>query len=204
MSKINRRKKPAGKQKNLMKIIIFFGPPGVGKGTQAILLAQKLGFKHISTGEVIRQEIAHQTDLGKQVQDIIKSGQLAPDELLLQIMEKFFESNKNSSGVVLDGFPRTIKQAELLESLLSKRGLNELQVINLTAEEGELIKRLLKRGQEQRRLDDTQEVIKNRLEVYEMQTLPVLSFYESRGIVKNVEGIGKIEEIHETILKSLS
>lgn len=187
-----------------MKIIILFGPPGVGKGTQATLLAQKLGYRHISTGEVIRQEINRQSDLGKQVQDLIKEGKLAPDELLLQIMEKFFQENNTAEGAVLDGFPRTLRQAELLEPLLQKHSLTDVKVINLTADEDELVKRLLKRGQEQGRVDDTEEVIKSRLEVYDQLTFPVLSFYEEQGIVKNVNGVGPVDEIHQNILKALS
>lgn len=187
----------------IMNLIIMFGPPGVGKGTQSELLAKKLGFLHLSTGNALRQEVANQTELGKKVDNILKKGHLVSDEIVTQIVENFILRHQNGKGFILDGFPRTVNQAESLAKFCIKLKDFNLQVINLTADEQELVKRLLKRGKEHRRMDDNEQVIKQRLEVYENETFPVLKYYKRYVKVFDVNGVGEIEEINKNIIRAL-
>lgn len=187
--------------------LILFGPPGAGKGTQAIKIAEKFGWKHVSTGDILRAEVAQGTPLGLKVKAVMEAGQLVSDELLIEIMESVFVNNKTIKGFVLDGFPRTLKQAKELDAMLAKLGQKVSLVLSLEVNEEELIKRLLNRAREQGRKDDTEEVIKNRLVQYHNHTKPLIDYYKGQKLFKDVYGVGDIDEIFvklcETIPPSL-
>lgn len=175
--------------------LILFGPPGAGKGTQAVRIAEKFGWKHVSTGDILRSEVSQGTPLGLKVKTVMESGQLVSDELLIEIMESVFRKNSQVNGFVLDGFPRTVKQAEELALMLQKLGEKVSMVLALTVNEDELVKRLLNRAKEQGRLDDTEEVIKNRLVQYHQHTKPLIDFYKGEGVYTEVFGEGSVDDI---------
>lgn len=179
--------------------LILFGPPGVGKGTQAEMIALKLNLFHLSTGEVLRKAVSEGTEFGKKAKEIMDSGALVPDDVMIGIVRDALKNNDKSSGFILDGFPRTIAQAEALNVLFSELGYNNVRVLNLTADDGELISRLLKRG----RSDDTEETIKHRLEVYYSSTAPVKGIYDKMNVVTDVNGLGSKEDINKKILEIL-
>jgi adenylate kinase len=187
-----------------MKVLIIFGPPGVGKGTQAKLLADDLKYAHVSTGQILRTEIEKRSELGNKVDALIKSGHLVSDEIILPIIDSYIDEHKSEIGIIFDGFPRTLKQAELLNQILEKRKIKEIRVVNLVADNDELLGRLIKRAQLEGREDDKPEVIKNRLKVYETQTAPVLGFYKKEGKVIDLNGIGEIDKIHGDIVHALN
>jgi len=175
--------------------LILFGPPGAGKGTQAIKIAEKFGWKHVSTGDILRAEVSLGSPLGLKVKAVMEAGHLVSDELLIEIMESVFVNNSTVKGFVLDGFPRTLKQAQELNQMLSKHGETVSLVLALEVNEDELVKRLLKRAQEQGRKDDTEEVIKNRLVQYHHHTKPLTDYYITKNLYKEVFGEGTIEQI---------
>lgn len=179
--------------------LILFGPPGVGKGTQAEMIALKLNLFHLSTGEVLRKAVADGTELGKQAKAIMDSGALVSDDIMIGIVRDALKGNDKAGGFILDGFPRTIAQAEALNVLFGELGYNSVRVLNLTADDSELISRLLKRG----RSDDTEETIKHRLEVYYSSTAPVKGVYDKLDVVTDVNGLGSKEDINKKILEIL-
>lgn len=183
--------------------LILFGPPGAGKGTQAIKIAEKYGWVHVSTGDILRLEVSQGTPLGLKVKAVLETGILVSDELLIEIMESVFRKNNTAGGFVLDGFPRTLNQARELDRMLVKLGSKVSLVLSLDVDEEELVKRLLKRAQEQGRKDDTEEVIKNRLVQYHQHTKPLIEYYEEKKLLKNVRGVGSIEDIFATLCKSI-
>ena len=173
--------------------LVLFGAPGSGKGTQSAKLIDRYGLYHISTGEVLRDHIARKTPLGVTAEKYISKGHLIPDELIIELLENVIdEEAKDAKGIVFDGFPRTIPQAEALEKILADRDSHLEAVIGLEVEEEELIERLLKRGQETGRADDNIETIKNRLEVYHNQTHPLKEYYTSKGKYVPVKGSGTV------------
>lgn len=184
--------------------LILFGPPGAGKGTQAIKIAEKFGWKHVSTGDILRAEVSQGTPLGLKVKSVMDAGHLVSDELLIEIMESVFVKNSSLPGFVLDGFPRTLNQAQELDIMLEKLGHSVTLVLALEVNEEELVSRLLKRSQEQGRLDDTQEVIKNRLVQYHHHTKPLIDYYMKKGIYKEVFGVGSIEDIFTQLLSEIN
>ncbi len=185
---------------NSSKGIIFLGLPGSGKGTQADLLSGRFGLSHISTGEILRQSIAEKTPLGQQAQSYVERGELVPDQLLLDLIDYALQNNKHQSGWILDGFPRTVTQAIFLDKLLEKFPQTSVCVVNLEVPENVLIERLLQRG----RQDDTDDIIRRRLEVYYKQTAPVLDYYSSKGQMNIVNGDRQLEEITDSLEKLIS
>ena len=157
--------------------IVIFGAPGSGKGTQSERIVEKYGINHISTGDVLRAEIKNGTELGKTAKGYIDQGQLIPDELMVDILASVFDSFKDSKGVIFDGFPRTIPQAEALKVMLKERGQDISVMLDLDVPEEELMTRLIKRGKESGRADDNEETIKKRLVVYNTQTSPLKEYY---------------------------
>ncbi|MDE6246298.1 MAG: adenylate kinase [Muribaculaceae bacterium] len=184
--------------------LILFGAPGSGKGTQSAKLIDQFGLFHISTGEVLRDHIARGTELGKIANTYISKGNLIPDDLIIDIIEHVIDNEaKDSKGVVFDGFPRTIPQAEALKTLLEKRGHKVDAVIGLEVPEEELIERLLLRGKDSGRADDNLDVIRQRLEVYHNQTHPLKDFYITEGNYLPVEGSGNVDDIFNSIAEGI-
>jgi len=184
--------------------IALFGPPGAGKGTQSKLLIEKYNLTYIATGDILRQEIAENTDLGKKAKDIIAQGELVSDEIIVQIIEKKIKTNPDSKGILFDGFPRTLVQAYILEGLLLKLNTSLSCIISLDVPEDELIQRLLDRGKTSERADDNMKVIKNRLNEYKTKTAPVAEFYEEKEKLYKINGVGTIEDIHERITQAIN
>ncbi len=179
-----------------MKNIVIFGAPGSGKGTQSDLLIEKYGLGHISTGDVLRSEIKKGTELGKTAASYIDKGQLIPDALMVDILASVYDSfGTDHPGVIFDGFPRTIPQAEALKKMLEERGHRIAAMIELDVPEEELMSRLIKRGQESGRSDDNAETIKKRLDVYHNQTSPLIEWYEKEGIRHHINGLGALDRI---------
>lgn len=180
--------------------IVLFGAPGSGKGTQSAKLIDKYGLYHISTGELLRDHIRRGTDLGKTADSFISKGQLIPDDLMIQILEDVLDNEAaGKKGIVLDGFPRTVAQAEALKELLQRRGTDLHTVIGLEVPEDELVDRMLARGRETGRADDNLDTIKNRLDVYHNQTLPLKEYYTREGKYKGVNGSGIVDDIFRDI-----
>lgn len=184
--------------------IVLFGGPGSGKGTQSEKLIQKYGLHHISTGEVLREHIKNQTELGKIAKSYIDEGQLIPDELMIQILDDVIEKEaKDKPGVIFDGFPRTIPQAEALNELLKKRNKELHSVVGLEVPDDELVKRMINRGKMTGRADDNEETIKKRLNVYHSQTSPLKDHYLKANKYVAIDGNRNIDEIFDSITKEL-
>ena len=179
--------------------IVVFGAPGSGKGTQSELIIEKYGLHHISTGEILRDEIERKTALGVIAEQYISQGQLVPDQLIVDMFAELLDSTSNSKGYIFDGFPRTISQAEALDRMLRDRSTSIAAVFNLSVEEPELIERLLKRGEESGRSDDNLETIQSRLNVYQEQTVPLKEYYKKKGRLFKIKGSGSLEDIFESI-----
>lgn len=183
-----------------MKNIVIFGAPGSGKGTQSELMIKKYGFGHISTGDVLRNEIKNQTELGKTAKKYMDNGQLIPDELMIDILASVYDGfGTDHKGVIFDGFPRTIPQAEALKTMLDKRGHKVAAMIELDVPEDELMKRLINRGKESGRSDDNEETIKKRLNVYHSQTAPLIDWYKKENIRHHIQGLGELDRIFADI-----
>jgi adenylate kinase len=180
--------------------ILFLGPPGAGKGTQAKLLAQALGVPHISTGEMLRSAVAAGTGLGRRAEAIMAAGDLVPDDLVIALVEERLSEDDAACGYLLDGFPRNVDQARALTDAIGDDAI-ELALL-LEVPEDEIVDRLLKRAEAEGRADDTDETIRRRLEVYREETEPLVAHYG--GIVLRVDGIGTIEEIFAGMVLSLA
>ena len=172
--------------------IILFGPPGAGKGTQSQFLREKYNLTYISTGEILREEIAAESELGLQVKEIISQGNLVSDEIVAQIIEKKLSENMDSAGFLFDGYPRTVRQAEILDEMMEKFGMSLTGVLSLEVPEELLIERMLERGKTSGRADDNLDSIKHRFVEYEAKTRPVLDFYEGKDNLHAVNGVGEI------------
>ena len=185
--------------------IVIFGAPGSGKGTQSDKLIEHYNLFHISTGDVLRDNIRRGTELGKTAKGIIDQGKLVPDELMISILAQVLDDNKDktSEGVIFDGFPRTIPQAEALEKLLADRGTQVDAVVGLEVPEEELIKRILLRGQLSGRSDDNEDTARKRLETYHNQTSPLKAYYEQQGKYRAINGLGTIDGIFDLIKDAL-
>ena len=187
-----------------MKNIVIFGAPGAGKGTQSDKMIEKYGFGHISTGDVLRNEIKNGTALGKTAKGYIDNGQLIPDELMVDILAHVYDNfGSHHKGVIFDGFPRTTPHAEALKKMLHERGHKIGAMIELAVPEEELMARLINRGKESGRSDDNEETIKKRLNVYHTQTAPLIDWYKKEGVHHHVEGLGTVEEIFARITSEI-
>lgn len=175
--------------------VLIFGAPGSGKGTQSEELIRRYGFRHISTGELLRAEIKAQTELGQAAAGYINEGHLVPDSLIVDMMEKLISTLVDTEGIIFDGFPRTIPQTEAMETMLAHHGWKVDIVLNLQVPEEMLIERLLNRGKISGRSDDNIETIRKRLDVYANETAPLVDFFTRKNVLHNVVGTGTIEEI---------
>ena len=180
--------------------IALFGPPGAGKGTQSKKLLDKYNLTYISTGDILRTEIADKTQLGLKAKSIIESGGLVPDELVVEIIEKKIKTNQDSRGILFDGFPRTVVQSYILDGLLLKLNTSLDMMISLEVPEDELINRLLLRAKASNRTDDTLDVIKVRLKEYEEKTTPVANYYQDQGKYYKLSGVGELDTIFDNIV----
>lgn len=184
--------------------IVLFGAPGSGKGTQSEKIIGKYGLKHLSTGELLRDHIKRGTELGKIADSYISKGELIPDDLMIRILDHTLDTIEDAGkGVIFDGFPRTIPQAEALKKLLQRRGSDLHAVVGLEVPEEELVERMLKRGKETGRADDNEETIKNRLSVYHKQTHPLRDYYTAEGCYIPINGSGSVDDIFRDIAGQL-
>jgi adenylate kinase len=184
--------------------IVLFGPPGAGKGTQSTNLIEKYQLVHLSTGDIFRANIKGETELGKLAKSYIDKGQLVPDEVTIQMLQSEYEKAPNSNGFIFDGFPRTQAQAQALDAFLASKGTSISMMLALEVEEEELKKRLLLRGKDSGRADDQNpEVIQNRINVYNAETMPVKDYYTAQGKFKGINGIGSIEGIFELLCNAI-
>jgi adenylate kinase len=184
--------------------LILFGPPGSGKGTQSEKLIAKYGFKHLSTGDLLRSEIANKTSLGLEAKNFMDSGQLVPDEVVIGMISSALDSNADAKGFLFDGFPRTDAQAEALDKLLKIKKTNIGIMLALEVSEEELLTRLLKRGETSGRSDDTNEkVIRARIAEYHRKTSAVAEYYKKSTAVELIKGEGTIESIFNALCKAI-
>jgi adenylate kinase len=183
--------------------LILFGPPGSGKGTQSVRIAENYNLVHTSTGDIFRKEIRDGSPLGIKVQSIIEKGELVPDDLLVDILRAALKraGEGGIKGFVMDGYPRTIRQAQDFDMLLAEKNESVSLVLALDVDEEEIITRLLKRAQQEGRKDDTEEVIRNRMKVYHSQTHPLMEYYNKQGKFNSIHGIGSIDDIFAGICK---
>lgn len=184
--------------------LILFGPPGSGKGTQSEKLIAKYGLKHLSTGDLLRSEIAHKTALGMEAKSLMDKGQLVPDAVVIGMISSALETNPDAKGFLFDGFPRTSAQAEALDNLLELKGTSITMMLSMVVSEEELVSRLLKRGQTSGRTDDNNEsVIRARIAEYHNKTAAVADYYQKFDKVVTVKGEGNVEEIFEGLCKEI-
>jgi len=186
------------KEKRMIDFILF-GPPGAGKGTQAQILKDKLGLTYIATGDLFRHHIKNQTELGKKAKAYIDNGDLVPDEITIGMIKEII-ADPNARGFIFDGFPRTVKQAEVLDQLMKDKDLIIDALLSINVPEERLIKRLLERGKTSGRTDDNEETIKHRLQQYRTKTEPVKDYYKQQGKLYEIDGVGSIEEVNQRLL----
>ena len=183
--------------------IVIFGAPGSGKGTQSKMIVERYGFDYISTGDMLRQAISQGSELGRTAKEYIDRGQLVPDDLIVRLIADFLDGKHGSKGVIFDGFPRTLKQAEALKTMLNERGTDIHILLDLQVEDDELVDRLIERGKISGRSDDNPETIKARLDVYHTQTAPLATYYIGEGKHVAIKGGGQIEDIFERIAEAI-
>lgn len=177
--------------------LLFIGPPGAGKGTQAQRVAERLGIPHISTGDMFRHHVGEGTEIGKRVKAIMDAGDYVPDSITVEMLGERISQDDAGEGFILDGFPRTLAQVEALDDLIGEDGLD--CVVLFQVDEDELTERILARG----RSDDTEEAIRNRFKIYQEQTAPLIDFYRRRGLVVEVGGMGEMDEVTERVLAAI-
>jgi adenylate kinase len=180
--------------------IVMLGPPGAGKGTQSRKIEEKFSIPHISTGEILRAEVERKTKLGKEIEDVMMSGELVADDIIIRLVEARLIEPDCRRGFILDGFPRTITQAKELDAFLRRQGRDKLHVIYLMVTEKISLERLMAR----RRLDDTEEILKNRIKVYHEQTAPLIDYYFEKGLIVRVNGVQSIDDVFQEIEERLA
>lgn len=183
--------------------LLLFGPPGAGKGTQSEKLIQKYGLIHLSTGEILRSEIARKTTLGIEAKKFIDQGKLVPDRTVIDMIAVKIDDNAGAKGFIFDGFPRNCDQALALDRILEERETLITLMITLEVDYNELISRLLLRSEKEGRSDDTREVIENRIRLYREVTEPVIEHYKKLDKFRSVDGIGKVDEIFHRVVKAI-
>jgi adenylate kinase len=186
-----------------VKRLIIMGPPGAGKGTQAVRIAERFGIPAISTGDIFRSNIKDGTDLGKQVQKILDSGGYVPDEVTNAIVRDRLAWVDAAPGFLLDGYPRTPGQVDFLDQVLAEHGHALDGVIELTVDEEAVVARLLKRAEIEGRADDNEETIRNRQSIYRKETAPIIAIYEDHGILIKIDGMGTVDEVTERVIKAV-
>ena len=188
----------------MAKVIIFLGPPGAGKGTQAVMLAKDLGYLHLSTGEMFRAAMEKGTKVGLQIKEQVDAGHLVPDALTIRLVEERLSQGDVTTGVILDGFPRNLDQANELNEIVKRLGFSLQVVIDVTVPEEVLFERIRRRSRESGRSDDTQEVLANRYQIYLSETAPVSAFYERQGLLRSVNGLGSVDEVAQQVRACLN
>lgn len=188
-------------QEKPVTIVILMGPPGSGKGTQAEALAGRLGVPAISTGEIFRASVAGETELGRKAKQYLDAGEYVPDQLANAMVRERLAEDDTRSGFLLDGYPRTLDQVAVLDELLAAQDRRLDAVVELEVDPEELVQRLLRRAEVEHRSDDTEEIIRRRLQVYTEQTLPLIEVYAERGLVIPVDGAGEMDEVSQRILQ---
>ena len=183
--------------------LLLLGPPGAGKGTQAQLLVERLGVPQVSTGDMLRAAVAAGSEVGKQAKGYMDAGKLVPDAVVIGVAEERLRQPDAKKGFILDGFPRTAAQAEALEGMLPKLGCELERCVALRVDEDELVKRLLRRSEREGRSDDNETSIRTRMREYREKTEPLTSYYRSRGVLREVDGLGKLEEVARRIAQAL-
>ncbi len=183
--------------------LLLLGPPGAGKGTQAQLLVERLEIPQISTGDMLRAAVAEGTPVGREAKGCMDRGELVPDAVVIGVAEERLQK-PDAEGFILDGFPRTAAQAEALDGLLEKLGRPLDVCVAMTVDEEQLVERLLKRAEIEGRADDNEETIRNRMNVYREQTEPLIAYYRKRDLVREVDGLGSVDEVADRIRKVLS
>jgi adenylate kinase len=184
--------------------IVLMGAPGAGKGTQAALLVDKLGIPHISTGDMLRAAVRSETPVGLKAKAVMDAGQLVSDDIVIAIAEERLSQDDCRKGFILDGFPRTLAQAEALQAVLEKLELGLDCCLAITVDNDEVVRRLLKRAEIEGRADDNEETIRERMNVYDAQTAPLLDYYRSRDLLREVDGMGTVDEVSEALSGALS
>ncbi len=181
-------------------VALFFGPPGVGKGTQSLLISQRMNFGHLSTGDAFRKAISNGTEVGLIAKGFVDAGKLVPDDVVTRIVEEALAQPEYYKSIILDGFPRTTKQAEALDTILDKLNKSVSVVVNIEVPREQIIDRLLKRG----RKDDSREIISHRFDIYQNETAPLLEFYRVNGVrIVTINGYGEVEDVFQRIQEAI-
>lgn len=183
--------------------LILFGPPGAGKGTQAEAISETFSLPHIATGDIFRNNVKNETDLGRQAKKYMDKGELVPDDVVIAMVKERISRGDAADGFLLDGFPRTVSQAEALDEALSADGTSVDAVLRLLVDDEELTARMLKRAEEQGRSDDTREVVETRLRVYRDETEPLVDRYRRQGVLHEIDGKGSIDAVRERVLETI-
>ncbi len=179
--------------------VVIFGAPGSGKGTQSDKIVEKYDLIHLSTGDILRAEIAKGSEVGKIADGLISKGQFVPDDVIIKVLENAINEHPTAKGFIFDGFPRTVTQAEALDSILKQKNIRVGVMLNIDVEQNELVKRLLNRGKTSGRSDDNLITIQERINVYEQKTMPVIQFYDKQGKHIRIKGTGTLDEVFAQI-----
>jgi adenylate kinase len=184
--------------------LLLLGPPGAGKGTQAQRLAERLGIPQISTGDMLRAAVAAGSEVGKRAKTFMDAGKLVPDEVVIGVAEQRLGQPDAKKGFILDGFPRTAAQADALDRMLPALGVSLERCVSLRVDGDELVKRLLKRAQIEGRADDNEQTIRTRMQVYEESTAPLIAYYRARGVLREIDGEGSVDEVAKRLEQALA